>query len=189
MAKQYKLNNNELAQIEQAMRRDKRTEVRQRATAIHMLHSGEKPGKVAELMAVGIATIYNWHRRWQTEGLEGLVNKPKSGRRRKATAIYCQKLEESLSKEPGEYGYDFTIWTAERLRQHLLGKTGIDISVNRLRELLKRLGYRYRRPKHDLGHLQDPDAKAMAREVLDVLKKKPRPGISSSSLWTKQRQA
>jgi transposase len=182
----YKLNEEELAQIEQAMRKAGRVEVRQRATAIHMLHSGEKPGRVAELMAVGIATIYNWHHRWQTEGLAGLSNKPKSGRPQKATEEYGQLLEEVLSKEPQEYGYDFNLWTVERLRQHLHTATGIEISANRFRALLKRQGYRYRRPKHDLAHLQDPKAKELAREALEILKKKPKQENSSSSLWTKQ---
>jgi putative transposase len=185
----YKLNEDELAQIEQAMRKAKQTEVRQRATAIHMLHTGRRPGQVAEMMAVGIATIYNWHKRWKAEGLEGLSNKPKSGRKRKATEAYCQLLDETLAKEPYEYGYDFNIWTVERLRLHLLQKTGIEISVNRFRELLKRQDYRYRRPKHDLTHLQDPKAKAIAHEALEILKKRPKEENLSFSLWTRQRQA
>jgi hypothetical protein len=36
--------------------------------------------------------------------------------------------------------------------------------------LLKANGYRYRRPKYDLGHLQDKEAKARAEELLEELK-------------------
>jgi transposase len=81
-----------------------------------MLLAGEKPGKVAELVAVGIATIYKRHRRWHAEVFEGLVNKPKNGRIRKATEVYCQILEEILSKGPGAFGYDFNVWTVEHTR-------------------------------------------------------------------------
>ncbi len=50
-------------------------------------------------------------------------------------------------------------------------ETGIDTGDSRFRALLKRTGYRYRRPKRDLGHLQDKAAKAQAAEVLEELKK------------------
>lgn len=38
-------------------------------------------------------------------------------------------------------------------------------SESRLRALIKRKGYRYRRPKHDLGHLQEKEAKAKIASV------------------------
>ena len=91
-----------------------------------------------------------------------------------------------LEQEPKDLGYDFVVWTVDRLRQHLEKETGIALSEPRLRALMKRKGYRYRRPKHDLGHLQDKEAKAQAAELLEVLKKRSSETISSSSLWTRQ---
>ncbi len=84
----------------------------------------------------------------------------------------CLALLEVIEKEPSEFGYDFTIWTIDRLRAHLEKKTGISLSESRFRALLKRKGYRYRRPKYDLGHLQDKEAKAKAAEVPEELKKR-----------------
>jgi transposase len=95
-------------------------------------------------------------------------------------------LLEVIEKEPGEFGYDFSIWTIDRLRAHLEKETGISLSESRFRALLKRKGYRYRRPKHDLGHLQAKEAKADAAEVLEGLKKRSSETISSSSLWMKR---
>ena len=64
---------------------------------------------------------------------------------------------------------------------------GLDtLSEGRLRVLLRKMKYRYRRPKHDLHHLQDPEAKEQARELLEELKKGASKTISNSSLWTKQ---
>ena len=65
----YRLNDEELAAVEQAIRRDERARVRQRATAIRMLHLGKHPGEVAEGMAVSMMTVYNWHARFRAEGL------------------------------------------------------------------------------------------------------------------------
>jgi transposase len=181
----YQLKPKELAEIEKAIRQDKRPEIRQRATVIRMLHLGQKPEAVAEQQMVSVPTIYNWHKLWRADGIEGLANKSRPGRKPKATEEYCLKLEELLSKEPSEYGYRFAIWTSDRLRAHLEKETGIQLSEGRFRALLKKKGYRYRRPKHDLSHLQDEKAKEKAEILLEEMKKRASETISNSSLWTK----
>lgn len=181
----YHLKAKELAEVEQAIRQDKRAEVRQRAMTVRLLHLGHKPEEVAEQQMVSVPTIYNWHRLWREQGLEGLANKPKTGRPSKATEAYCQKLEELLEKEPSEFGYRFAIWTADRLRAHLEKETGILLSESRFRALLRKRGYRYRRPKHDLSHLQDKQAKQKAEKLLEEMKKRAAETILNSSLWTK----
>ena len=183
----YHLSEQDLATIERAIRHDKRPEVRHRCSAIRLLHLGYKPEQVAQMEAVSIPTVYGWYNRWIEAGVEGLATKPRSGRPLKTDEEYVQVLKETLEKEPQELGYDFSIWTVERLRLHLEKETGTNLSICRLRILLKRQGYRYRRPKYDLGHLQDKEAKAQAAELLDELKKRPLQTISSSSLWTKRR--
>ena len=184
-ARDYHLSEAELVSIETAIRHDKRPEVRQRSTAIRLLHLGHKPPEVAGMQAVSIPTIYGWIDRWWEGGVEGLANRPKSGRPTKADDAYISLMEEVIGKEPAELGYDFAIWTSDRLRAHLKKKTGIDLSDSRFRELLKRKQYRYRRPKRDLGHLQDKAAKTEVAEQLEELKKRSSETISGSSLWTK----
>ena len=181
----YQLKPKELARIEKAIRQEKRPGVRQRATAIRLLHLGHKPEAVADQQMVSIPTIYNWHRQWREQGIEGLANKTKSGRPPKANEAYRQRLEEVLEKEPIELGYRFAIWTSNRLRAHMEKETGILLSESRFRALMKKQGYRYRRPKHDLSHLQDKSAKQKAEKLLEAMKKRASETISSSSLWTK----
>jgi transposase len=185
-ARDYHLTETELTAVEAAIRRDKRPEVRQRCTAIRLLHLDHKPGEVAKMQAVSIPTIYGWIERWRDGGVEGLANRPKSGRPPKADDEYSRTLEDVLAREPGELGFDFSIWTSDRLRAHMKKETGIDLSDSRFRALLKRKGYRFRRPKQDLGHLQDKKAKAEAAELLEELKKRSSETISGSSLWTKR---
>jgi transposase len=186
-ARDYHLDEKELAEIETAIRQDKRPEVRVRCTAIRLLHLGHKPAEIARMQAISIPTVYSWYNRWREAGIEGLATKPRSGRPLKTGEEYWQALEETLEKDPHELGYDFSIWTLERLRLHLEKVTGISLSMIRLHILLKRQGYRYRRPKYDLGHLQDKEAKAKAAALVEELKKSPPETLSSSSLWTKRR--
>ena len=100
--------------------------------------------------AVSIPTIYAWITRWRTTTtLDGLANQPKPGRPSKADPSYHTALMDVLERDPHDYGYDFTIWTLERLRHHLAKETGLLLSEPRLRALMKQHGYRYRRPKTD----------------------------------------
>jgi transposase len=182
----FHLNDDELAQVEQTLRKDKRPEVRQRATAIRLLHLGHKPAAVAAMFLVSEQAIYQWHRRYREGGLAALVNQPKGRPQRKADDAYLQAMEETLAQEPSELGYDFAIWTVERLRNHLARVTGVHLSISRLRSLLRQRDYVYRRPKHDLTHLQDAEAKAAAHAQLAEIKRGRTQVLSSSSLWTRR---
>ena len=78
------------------------------------------------------------------------------------------------------------MWTQARLRSYLAQETGIELSRSVFQDLMQRLGYRYRRPKRDLGHEQDADLREQVKDALDELKKEPRQVKSSYSLWMKQ---
>lgn len=182
----FTLTTDDLETLMVAIKRDKRPEVRTRAMAIRMLGQGKSPAEVADFLAVSQPSVYGWWQRWQRGGLDGLANKPHRPERRKANAAYLQAMEEALDKEPSAYGYEFAIWTRERLRDHLQQTTGVKLSHNWLGQLMKAAGYEYRRPKHDLSHLQNQTEKAVAKELLEEFKKTSSPTILNFSLWTKQ---
>lgn len=181
----FSLSREQLEMVEEAIKFDERPGVVKRAMALRLLHYGHRPEAVAEMLLVTASTIYQWHHRWVAEGLDGLVDRPKSGRPRKANEKYCQLLAEALETDPGSFGYAFTVWTSDRLRAHLEQLTGISLSLGRFSTLMDELGYVYRRPKRDLTAKQDQAAKQQAAELLDELKRGQKVVISSFSLWTK----
>lgn len=182
----YQMTDEQMERIEQAIRHDPRPEVVRRATAIRLLHQGHKPDAVATMLAVSRASVNNWHQAWRAEGIGGLVNEPIPGRPAKANANYRQVLEATLERDPHTLGYEFSVWTVERLTQHLERETGIRLSEGRLGAWLKRWGYGYRQPKTDLAHKQDPAVREQVQQWLEELKKQPNTGLVASSLWTKQ---
>lgn len=185
----FHLKSDDLHQIEQAIQSAPEPEVRQRAIALRLLHLGQTPDQVAQVVLVTANTIYDWHKRWREQGLTGLRDRHRTGRPSKADHAYIALLEQALKTDPAQLGLPFTIWTINRLRLYLSEQTQILLSYTRFRSLLSRLGYRWKQPKHDLTHLQDSSAQAVAADVLDWLKKTsrstplPKP---SSSLWTKR---
>jgi transposase len=187
----FTLTDEQAKALAKAIQQDKRATVVRRATAVHLLHLGHRVADVAKIVSASRPIIYAWRRRFLAQGVEGLANQKKPGGRRKVSAAYIAALEEAVAQPPAHYGYEFAIWTRERLREHLEQATGIRISINWIGELLKEQGYVLRGsplgPKHDLRHRQDPVAKAEAQATLDALKKTHVPTISGFSSWTKRR--
>jgi transposase len=181
----YTLTDHELQEIEQTMKHDPRAEVVHRATAIRLFHQGHKAEEIAGMLSVSRASIQNWHVRWRNGGIEALADKPIPGRKPKANQTYREVLDKTLFSDPHELGYAFSVWTLDRLSQHLEQATGIRLSPGRLAEWMSRWGYVYRRPKQDLSHKQDAHVRQQVQQWLDELKKQPKRGTANSSLWTK----
>jgi len=150
----FTLTENDLKLLAKAIRSDKRPEVRQRAMGLRLLHEGTPPKEVANLTSVSQPTVYDWHHRWREGKVEGLANRPKSGRPPKADAKYIELLEKVIEQDPQTLGYSFTVWTVTRLRRHLEQETGISLGQTQFNALLKAHDFVYRRPKHELKNLQ-----------------------------------
>ncbi len=55
--------------------------VQTRGRVLDLLHRGEHPERIAEILQVGVATVYNLQKRYLSEGLQGaLTEKPRSGK-------------------------------------------------------------------------------------------------------------
>lgn len=182
----FRLDETELSIIEESLKRSASARVVKRATAMRMLHLGQKPQAVSEVLSVSLPTVYGWFHRFRAEGAAGLDHHSKSGRPPTADESYIEVLEETLETEPHELGYDFTLWTIQRLNQHVSKVTGKQVVDERVRLILQGQGWVYRRPKEDLAAKQDQEARKWAEEFLDELKKEPAlPKTSCFSLWTK----
>jgi transposase len=180
------LTSEELQELENVIAYGENPEAVKRAMALRLLSQGQHPAAIGAMMMVAENTVYRWRRCWQEEGMNGLQSRPRSGRPRKSNAEYRGLLEETLETDPAHYGYSFTVWTSDRLRQHLEQRTGISLSRGRFAILMDEMGYVYRRPKRDLTTQQNQDAKAQAAQLLDELKKGRNTPIVSFSLWTRQ---
>ena len=55
--------------------------VQTRGRVLDLLHRGEHPERIAEILQVGVATVYNLQKRYLSEGLQAaLTEKPRSGK-------------------------------------------------------------------------------------------------------------
>jgi len=98
---------------------------------------GKKSAEVVEGLVIHSTTIYSWFHSFRQDRQEGLANQPIGRPKPKADEAYCQVLEEVIEHDPGDYGYPFTVWVAEFLRDYLERETGVRMIVSRLRVVIR----------------------------------------------------
>jgi transposase len=145
--------------------------VRHRADTLLQLAHGRSVEDAAHAMGCCTKRIRVWRRRFLAEGRTGLADRPRSGRPALLDDGARALLETALAGSPLDYGYPVTTWTVADLAD-LLTQRGWPVSRVTVARGLQRLGYRYRRPRHDLTHRQDAEAVASAKHVLRELQKR-----------------
>jgi transposase len=152
-------------------RNDPSPQVRRRAQCLLTWTHCATVQIAASMTAASPRSLQRWRDRFLAEGQAGLVDRPRPGCPRKLPAAADALLQIALTQVPTAYGYATASWTLADL-QDLLARQGWPVSVTTVERHLHRLGYVYRRPRHDLAHRQNADAVASADAVLTALRKK-----------------
>jgi transposase len=158
--------------LRQLTRTDPDPRVRRRAHAVLLVAEGHAVVAVARLFATAPHRVRAWRSRFLASGRHGLADEPRPGRPPKLDAAALAFLREALETSPQTYGLPVTIWSIRDLREVLAHRLGARVCTATVHRAVQRLGYRYRRPRHDLTHRQDQEAVAAAEDVLSWLRKK-----------------
>ena len=138
-----------------------RTEVGRVSERIHMVLLSSRGYPVPQIAAIfdcDEATVRAWLARFEADGVDGLRDRPRSGRPPKADAGAREALGRALDQAPGACGYLAGYWTVAMLAAHLLAVGGLALSRTTVRRALHALDFRWRRPRHALR--RDPEARA-----------------------------
>lgn len=160
--------------------------VRRRAQAVMMLAQGESVVGVARWFRTAPHRVRTWRAWFLDGGRDRLADDRRSGRPPKLGADDLAFLDTALQQGPQAYGWPVTTWSIRDLQELLRQHRRVGVSVYTVHRAVWGLGYRYRRPRHDLKHRQDAEAVASAREALAWLGKAPAPSKAGSahSIWS-----
>jgi len=157
-----------------------------RAQMMRLSAEGRTASQIAALWDMTAEAVRRTIRRFNDEGLAGLPDKPRKGRPPKKTDRYVALLTEAVQANPRDLGYPFSAWTLERLREHLARQTRIVLSPSRLSQVLAENDIVYRRPKHGMEHLREPQEYDEKKAFLKFLKRgrhaQPPPSTCSTSM-------
>ena len=162
--------------------------VRHRAAALLLVAEGLPLVRAARLLGTSPYRIRVWRDRFLARGRDGLADQPRAGRPPKLDAPARALLADALERGPEAFGVPVTAWSVRDLRD-LLARRGVAVCAATVHRALGAMGYRYRRPRHDLTHRQDAEAVAAAGRVLGWLKRGAPEAVEGFdwSTWTSAR--
>ena len=162
-----------LTAVEVALRRrDLAPRVRERLEMVKGVALGRPLAEVARWSGRGERTVVRWLVAFAAGGITALADAPRRGRPVRADAAYLAALERAVETPPRMLGLLFDAWTSPRLSAYLAEAAGVRIAPGWVRALLARRRFRAGRPKHTLGHLQDPVARTACEEALQAVGEK-----------------
>jgi len=154
--------------LKQLYRRTDSADVRSRCQMILLSGQGHTAAEIAELTFFDQDTVLFWFDRYETEGLVGLQDRPRSGRPPKMTGPSRDDLEQAADQDPREAGCPFSVWTCDDLAHFLVQKGHLRVVGETIRRHLWDLGFRVVRPVLSINS-PDPDYDAKV-ERLEELK-------------------
>ncbi len=131
-----------------------------RAYALLWLDDGESIPEIAQRLGVTRQTVYNWASRFQArvdlETTLRLADAPRCGRPCTATGIIDPLIDAVIEdavieRDPREFDYRSTVWTASLLVEYLRDEHQLVVSDDSVRLAIARLRVRWKRPRHHLA--------------------------------------
>lgn len=111
---------------------------------------------IAKIVREDDQTVRNWLKRYLAEGIEGLKDRPMPGAPPKVTQAYAEQLLSVVRRRPRSLGQPYSLWTLQRLADYMAEQTGIRVSDETVRKLLKDGEIVLSRPQHKISS-PDPD--------------------------------
>lgn len=153
-----------------ARARSGRSEHRDRVRARIVLAAAAGASNAAIALDLGLCvdTARRWRRRFAAERLDGLVDRPRSGRPRRFTAVQTAEITALACTLPAETGTPLSRWSSTELAGEAVARGVVDaISASTVRRCLHRAAIK---PWQHRSWIfpRDPDFEAKAARVLDL---------------------
>jgi transposase len=159
------LSSEERAELDELYRRARTPRLRTRAQMILLaLEQGMIAPEIASIVRCCEETVRNWIRRFNAEGTEGLRDRPRPRAPVKVTPEYHERLLHVVRRRPRALGRPYSLWTLQRLADFMAEETGIRLSHEGVRLVLKKSGIKMSRPQHKISS-PDPEYELKKRRL------------------------
>ena len=142
--------------LQDEIRRSEEARYDHRLHAILLVAQGMSCGEAAGLLGDSARTVQYWVRRFEEEGLIGLVDADKPGRPGRLTSEQLDKIALVLRAPPHKAGLSANLWDGKTLSAFILKEWNIVLGVRQCQRLFRRLGFRLRKPRPVIAHA-DPE--------------------------------
>ena len=133
--------------LQDEIRRSYEARYDHRLHAILMVAQDMSCRQVAQLLGDSPRTVAYWVKRFEKEGLSGLVDADRPGRPRKLDQEQIQSIEVALRSHPSQCGLAGNLWDGKLLSHFIDQQFGIQLGVRQCQRLFRQLGFRFRKPR------------------------------------------
>ena len=145
--------------LQDEIRRSEESRYDHRLHAVLLVAQGMRCPEVARLLGDATRTVEYWVRRFEQEGLGGLVEGDRAGRPRRLSAEQIEEINTVLRQTPRQVGLTGTLWDGKTLSAFIAMRYEIVVGVRQCQRLFRQLGFRQRKPRPMIAKA-DPERQA-----------------------------
>jgi transposase len=140
--------------LQDEIRRSEEARYDHRLHGVLLVAQGMSAPQVAQLLGDGRRTVEYWVKRFNAEGLSGLVEGERAGRPSRLSEFQIEQIGEVLRDSPRAHGMRANLWDGKTLAEWLLRNWAVELSVRQCQRLFRQLGFRQRTPRPLIAHAE-----------------------------------
>jgi len=126
--------------LQKAIKEDTCPHFREHVLIMLLANDGKTQRQIADFIGCSLRTVNDWFNHADPDDLESFRDRRSQGNYQKVNPDYLERLAQLVEQEPSTFGYDFGRWTGQRLAEHLEQETGILLSGQQVKRILKKKG-------------------------------------------------
>ena len=127
-----------LSTLDTFVKQTKEARVFRRAQAVRHVVKGQRLQTVSDALSFTYSALRKWVHRFASQGVHGLVDRPRPGRPPKMTCELEQHLNRLVDQDPLEHGSRYSQWSCRELATVLARETGVHLGRESVRGVLKK---------------------------------------------------
>jgi transposase len=149
--------------LQDEIRRNAESRYNHRLHGLLLVAQGMSALGVAQLFGDAPRTVQYWVRRFEQDGLAGLLEGERPGRPRRLSERQLQQVQVALRGSPEECGLSGNLWDGKTLSAWLGRRFGVTLGVRQCQYLFRQLGFRLRKPRPLIAQA-DPERQKMHKK-------------------------
>ena len=127
-----------LPTLDTFLKQTKEARIFRRAQAVREVVQGQRLQTVSDSLHFTYSALRKWVHRFATQGVQGLRDRPRPGRPPTVTCALAHHLDRLVDQDPLQHGSSHSQWSCQELATVLARQTGIEVSRESVREVLKK---------------------------------------------------
>ncbi len=140
-----------------------------RAKIIILSYEGYTPPQIEKALHMHVKNVRKWIHRFNEYGVKGIVKRKGGGRKPKIDEKVVKRIVNTTRISPHKLGLPFSTWSLRKLETYLHSQ-GIEISYERIRQLLLKHGFKFWKTKQELIS-RDPEFEAKKARILRLYRR------------------